>query len=293
MSYQAMSWAASVRGLKRPGDKLLLLMLAYHLNDQSGLCCPSIPLLMSETGMSRDFLRDSIRRLAADGYISAERRSGSCTSYKLAHDRAAKTAGELSVPGSDDYRVAKTTGEQGLPGPGSDDYRDRVVTTTPNKESNRESNRKDNKEEKRPFVPDEVASGEISRSLYDDWMQIRKAKRAPLTATAWAGIVREAGKAGMTLPEALEMMIERGWQGFKASWRDVQERKAPPPAPACGQQAELTLTAPERRAWDAYIDLVQQGYDRVKWARWAIENFPGGALEQRARSILYKAGAQA
>ena len=49
-------------------------------------------------------------------------------------------------------------------------------------------------------------------------MEIRKAKRAPLTETALDGISREAEKAGLTLQAALEMSCARGWQGFNATW---------------------------------------------------------------------------
>ena len=47
---------------------------------------------------------------------------------------------------------------------------------------------------------------------------MRKAKRAPLTPTALAGLQREATKARMTLQAALRMCCERGWQSFRAAW---------------------------------------------------------------------------
>ena len=54
--------------------------------------------------------------------------------------------------------------------------------------------------------------------VWQDFLAIRKAKRAPLTATALAGIAREAGKVGLSLPEALAYCCEAGWQGFNAGW---------------------------------------------------------------------------
>lgn len=51
-----------------------------------------------------------------------------------------------------------------------------------------------------------------------DFLTVRKDKRAPLTQTALDGIVREAGKAGIGLPEAIRICAERSWQGFKADW---------------------------------------------------------------------------
>ena len=181
----------------------------------------------------------------------------------------------------------------------------------PNREENKEDNKENNKEvsalraRPRSFLPPEVASGQIDRQVFDDWLQIRKAKRAPLTATAWAGIVREVEKAGLPVDRAVSLMVEHSWQGFKADWQEVKAEAARAqgkPEPVQGslfaqgppqEQELIPLTEPERMAWGKYIALVQQGYDRCKWARWAIDKYPGGGLEQRARSILHKAGAAA
>ena len=55
-------------------------------------------------------------------------------------------------------------------------------------------------------------------SVWTDFVQHRKAIKAPLTDTAIKGIEREAQKAGMTLNNALQEMCARGWRGFKAEW---------------------------------------------------------------------------
>ena len=59
---------------------------------------------------------------------------------------------------------------------------------------------------------------DVDEQVWFDFLTIRKAKGAPLTATALAGIEREAAKAGMTVQAALETCCARGWQGFKAEW---------------------------------------------------------------------------
>ena len=51
-----------------------------------------------------------------------------------------------------------------------------------------------------------------------DFMAVRKAKKAPLTYRALQGIEREAQKIGLTLEQALNICIERNWQGFQAHW---------------------------------------------------------------------------
>ena len=58
----------------------------------------------------------------------------------------------------------------------------------------------------------------VNDQIIDDWLILRKTKRAAVTATAVDGIEREAGKAGMSLGDALKLCCEQGWQGFKADW---------------------------------------------------------------------------
>lgn len=59
----------------------------------------------------------------------------------------------------------------------------------------------------------------IPAELYADYMKVRKAKKAgDLTETAFAGIAREAEKAGITVEDAIKQCCERGWVGFKAEW---------------------------------------------------------------------------
>jgi uncharacterized protein YdaU (DUF1376 family) len=58
----------------------------------------------------------------------------------------------------------------------------------------------------------------VTDSVWQDWVKLRKAKKAAVTQTAIDGIQREADKAMVSLQAALEMCCERGWTGFKAEW---------------------------------------------------------------------------
>lgn len=72
---------------------------------------------------------------------------------------------------------------------------------------------------KQKNAPDGAVSiPDVDPKVVADFLKIRKAKRAPLTETALAGIQREAAKAGVTLEAALRTCCERGWTGFKAEW---------------------------------------------------------------------------
>lgn len=71
---------------------------------------------------------------------------------------------------------------------------------------------------------------EIPAQVWSDWLQIRKAKRLPLTKTAWDAMCVEAEKVGFTPAEAVKHAVERGWAGFKASWceKDKTEQNVAP-----------------------------------------------------------------
>lgn len=64
----------------------------------------------------------------------------------------------------------------------------------------------------------------VSLSTWNDFLALRKAKRAPMTAAALAGIRQQAELADWSLEAALLECCSRGWQSFKADW--VTARKA-------------------------------------------------------------------
>ena len=59
---------------------------------------------------------------------------------------------------------------------------------------------------------------DVDQQTWDDFLQLRKTKRAPLTVTALATLRAESNKALLGLSEALQTCCLRGWQGFKAEW---------------------------------------------------------------------------
>lgn len=69
----------------------------------------------------------------------------------------------------------------------------------------------------------------VEASVVDDWLTLRKSKRAAVTITAIHGIEREAKLANWTLGQALTACCERGWQGFKAEFVANLKPMAPPP----------------------------------------------------------------
>jgi hypothetical protein len=69
----------------------------------------------------------------------------------------------------------------------------------------------------------------VAEKIADDWLTLRRTKRASVTETAIAGIEREAAKASLSLNDALQACCERAWSGFRASWLDRERHSGPGP----------------------------------------------------------------
>lgn len=74
-------------------------------------------------------------------------------------------------------------------------------------------------------VKELVAVG-VDRQHAQDWLKVRKAKKTPLTRTAWDLVVQEAEKAGLSVAEAVRISAENSWAGFRASWMDKAKADA-------------------------------------------------------------------
>jgi uncharacterized protein YdaU (DUF1376 family) len=58
----------------------------------------------------------------------------------------------------------------------------------------------------------------VSDAVFNDYLEVRKTKKAKWSDTALKGLIKEAEKAGLSLQEAMELCCARGWVGFKAEW---------------------------------------------------------------------------
>jgi uncharacterized protein YdaU (DUF1376 family) len=65
----------------------------------------------------------------------------------------------------------------------------------------------------------------VSDSVFKDYLEVRKSKKAKWTETAQKGLIREATKAGISLEQAMVICIERNWQGLNASWLEQESLK--------------------------------------------------------------------
>lgn len=223
--------------------KMVLLALCDNANDQ-GECFPSVSMLAEKCSLSERGVFKQLAELEELGAIKRNNRTGRSTVYQL--DPCTWCTPEPSAPLNDVH----TTPEQCSP-PKIDEPLNNVHPTpergapTPEprapitiKESSIEPKSKKDSANALTSWPG------ISDSVFSDFLQIRKAKKQPLTKTAMAGIEREAAKAGLSLLTAVEACCEYGWAGFNAKW--YAERNAP----ARAGPAETTYQRSMREKWE-------------------------------------------
>ena len=63
----------------------------------------------------------------------------------------------------------------------------------------------------------------IDLQVAQDWLVVRKTKKAPLTQTALKLIENEAAKANLSVAQAIQFSCESGWVGFKAEWYENRQ----------------------------------------------------------------------
>lgn len=118
-----------------------------------------------------------------------------------------------------------------------------------------------------PHIPTKVAirasaidcPEEVEPQVWQDFVAMRKAKRAPVTETALAKITSQAATAGWPLNDALAECVARGWQGFKAEWvahRDAPDGRA---SQSSGPVDFLDYKIAERRQREEWERRRQQG----------------------------------
>lgn len=65
---------------------------------------------------------------------------------------------------------------------------------------------------------------DIDQQIWDDWKQLRKAKKAPVTETVVNSARNEAAKANMSFSDFLTVWCARGSQGLQAEWLKPEEK---------------------------------------------------------------------
>jgi hypothetical protein len=88
----------------------------------------------------------------------------------------------------------------------------------------RETETETKKETKREIATIVACPPDVDQQIWDDWKQLRKAKKAPVTETVVNSARKEAAKANMAFSDFLSVWCARGSQGLQAEWLKPDER---------------------------------------------------------------------
>lgn len=170
-------------------QKLVLLAFADWANDD-GYCWPSINQIAIKSSMTDRSVQRILRQLEDMQFIKREEVVGKGNRYwVMMPETECHPRQNVTPPPTECHPTPDTVS--------SNTSMTHQLTTKSN-------------------IPAQPES--VSDEVWKDFIDLRKAKRAPLNGTALKGIEREAAKAGWTLNDALSESVARGWQSFKADW---------------------------------------------------------------------------
>ena len=203
------------------GSELLaMLVMANWSDDQGGNLFPSIAKVAERIRCSESQARRVLHRLIDGGWLGVIGNSnggppGATRRYVLNVEKLVATAGVGATPRED--ATPRTGARDGL-------HRCEKTTGTDATQYVKKQPSVDVKKKVRQrheLGIDELIAEGVDRQHAEDWLQVRRTKRAPLTATAWADVKAEAERAGITPAEAVRIAAASSWRGFKASWLDA------------------------------------------------------------------------
>jgi uncharacterized protein YdaU (DUF1376 family) len=75
-----------------------------------------------------------------------------------------------------------------------------------------------NNQDKKTVATKVACPKSVDQQVWDDWLAIRRAKKLPLTETAWKQILAEIDKSGFSVDVVIKECCLRGWAAFKVAW---------------------------------------------------------------------------
>lgn len=236
MSIEAVSWALA-QSISPSSAKFVLVVLGNCANGDSRLAHPSVAHLAEATGQDRKTVIAGLHKLREMGFIedTGERRgtTGQVVVYRLKNPESGTAEqsqiGNSSESGTVPNIPPKSPGfprEQSRFSAKGSQKRD----TEPS-EPSRNQKGTEKKRASAPALDQSVADllTDADPAVVRDWLALRKAKRAPVTATVAQHAIAEAAKAGLTITAFLRIWCARGSQGLEAAWLKPHERAQAPP----------------------------------------------------------------
>ena len=168
---------------------------------------------------SKSTLERAISSLVKDGFLIVEKLSGNKSDrtnyYTIDYVKLNESSrqNEVTITSNCGDGHVKMT-ESTITSNCGDGYTEITETTT---ETTTDINSADAQKTKKLGLKDLLALN-IEQQYAQDWLEVRKVKRAALTQTAINLLIKEALIAKISVNDAVRICAENSWQGFKAEW---------------------------------------------------------------------------
>ena len=277
--------------LPRGASKLVLQCFCHHVNNESGLCWPSIARVALMCGLSERAVQGHVRRLVMAGILRPRLRTGHATRYTIHLD------GLVPLVFTTPAAFAATPAENASPPP-------QLSTPTPAESApitvfNFKENIEGTGAPALPVAATLMMIDGVNPEVLANFAAIRKTKRkGPVTAAVIEEICQQAHLAGLTLAQALQTCCDprRRWARFEASWL----RAAPAgwasasTAQTASGGATLTTPTPTPALWTPPVskpaapEVVAAGRARLAALRQSIASADCGASKGWAHAAIEK-----
>lgn len=263
--------------IKNPA-KAVLWVIA-DIADENGYAYPSIDTIALESGCSRSTVIRAIAQLEAMNVISANRDNGRHTTYTVTpesfknqcHSDTSVTVTPVSerhptsvtlTPHqchSDTIPVSERHTNPHKP-PINPQLTPSVIAHEGTEQTTPSPTKKTKAEKTGVTIARMIESlPELSESVARDFIAYRKAKKAPLTETAWDRMAAEITKAaahGYTPDDALAEAMMANWQSVKADWLVNRNKTKSQPTGQSWQQEQ-------NDKWGAFLGTAGQSHPKT------------------------------
>ena len=189
-----------------PARKLVLLKLADNANDD-GICFPSYQYIADKCEMTRRSAISHIECLIKMGLVSKKERKNKDGSISNLYFLHLEQGSEKSALGGENISLGSEKFALG----GSENI---SPITSHSLEPVNEPKKTTQKSESEILLERFGITGQLAK----DFIAHRKTKRGAISETQLSRLQKQADKAGISICEAVEICIERNWQGFNAAW---------------------------------------------------------------------------
>lgn len=202
---------AASRDTRLNRTTLAVLWSLLERSNDDGVSWPKLETIAEDAAINRASAVRGIKLLVALGYI--ERQSGGprrSNRYRL-------IGAELHRCKAAPMQSRAVRRCKAAPSDGAD-----LHPESSSKNQLKEPSQKREPRERGHHLPDRPP--DVDQQVWADWLQLRKAKKAPVTETVLQNAKSEATKAGLTLTGFLSVWCLRGSQGLQADWLKPHER---------------------------------------------------------------------